>query len=290
MKKILFIDRDGTIIEEPPIDFQVDSFDKLDFIHGAIRALSDLARLDYKLVMVTNQDGLGTEAFPTASFQGPHDLMMRILSSEGVVWQEIIVDHSWPQDDSDARKPNLGRVQHYLGGDYDLENSFVIGDRLTDMLFAHNLGTKGIFLGKSLDSSEDHHAESVDLSKTITLHTENWPDVVGFIKGLDRVIEVSRDTAETKIKVSLNLDGSGQTRMHTGLGFFDHMLDQLGKHGGVDLKIKVEGDLEIDEHHTIEDTALVLGEAFNLALGSKRGVERYGYALPMDDCQASVLI
>ena len=290
MKRVIFLDRDGTIIVEPPIDYQVDSYEKLDFFRGAIGALTAISKLDYELVMVTNQDGLGTESLPTESFQGPHDLMMKILETEGVRWHEVIIDHTRPEDQAETRKPRLGRVQRYLNGEYDLKHSFVIGDRITDMLFAYNLGAKGILIGKSLDTTDNYLAEGIDLKDTIVMETAQWSHIVRFLQGLDRKVTLQRDTSETKVKVELNLEGSGQSSIDTGLGFLDHMLDQLGKHGGIDLAVKVDGDLHIDEHHTIEDTALTLGEAFHRALGAKRGIERYGYSLPMDDCEATVLL
>jgi imidazoleglycerol-phosphate dehydratase/histidinol-phosphatase len=289
MRKVLFVDRDGTIIQEPPSDYQVDSYEKLDFLPGAIRYLSLIAQeLDYELVMVTNQDGLGTDSFPEETFWGPHNLMMRTLESAGIHWREVIIDRSFPHEQSPDRKPAIGRVKHYLHDDFNMARSFVIGDRSTDMIFAHNLGARGVFLGKSADTAEDHLAEGVDLGATIALRTDNWADIYQYLKGLDRWTEVTRYTNETQIQVALNLDGSGKTEIDTGLAFFDHMLDQLGKHGGLDLNIRVNGDLQVDEHHTIEDTALALGQAFRQALGNKRGTERYGYALPMDESMAMV--
>jgi len=289
VKKILFIDRDGTIIVEPPIDYQVDHIDKLDFLPSAISSLAAISReLDYDLVLVTNQDGLGTEVFPEETFKIPQEVMLRVVSSENIGWREIIIDRSFAKDDSPDRKPNTGRVNHYLKGDYDLANSFVIGDRLTDMIFAKNLGAKGIMIGKSLDTAEDDLSKDQDLSHTIALRTDSWPSIYQFLKNLPRKIVVHRQTKETDIVVVLDLEGSGKTNISTGLSFFDHMLDQIGRHGGVDLTMQSKGDLHIDEHHTIEDTGLALGEAFLKALGSKRGIERYGYSLPMDDCQATV--
>ena len=291
MKKILFIDRDGTIIVEPPETFQVDSIDLLEFLPAVISSLSQIVHeLDYELVMVTNQDGLGTIAFPEQNFWPPHNVMLKILESEGIHWKEIVIDRSFPADQSPDRKPGTGRVKHYLMGQYDLAGSYVIGDRLTDMLFARNMGCQGILLGKSADTSEDHLAGRTDLAPVIALQAGRWPEIYQFLKNLDRQITHERKTLETSIRVTLNLDGSGRTSINTGLPFFDHMLDQLGKHGGVDLEIISKGDLEIDEHHTIEDTALALGEAFILALGNKRGTERYGFALPMDDCEAMVTL
>lgn len=290
-KKILFIDRDGVVIREPAEDYQVDSFAKLEFMPGAISGLSTIMRdLDFDLVMVTNQDGLGTDAFPQEDFEGPHNLMLSVLESEGVHWREVIVDHTFSADEAETRKPRLGRVQQYLKGDFDLAHSFMIGDRLTDMQFAANLGCKGILLGRSLDDQDNSLTEGVDLSETIDLTCENWSEIVAHLKSKPRKTTIKRVTKETDIEINLDLDGSGQTNIDTGLKFFDHMLDQLGKHGGVDLDIQVAGDLEIDEHHTIEDTALALGEAFREALGSKRGTERYGFALPMDEARAEVLL
>ncbi|NND31263.1 MAG: bifunctional histidinol-phosphatase/imidazoleglycerol-phosphate dehydratase HisB [Saprospiraceae bacterium] len=289
MKKILFIDRDGTIIKEPPGDYQVDSMDKLEFVPGAISHLQKIhAELDYQLVMVTNQDGLGTKSFPEDSFWPPHEMMLKVLASEGVNWREVIIDHSFAKENSTLRKPGTGRVTHFMTEDFDLSNSFVIGDRLTDMIFAGNLGARGILLGKSEDETEDFLAGKIDLSSTIAFRTGAWSDIYLYLRNLPRNIYVSRNTLETTIEITLNLDGAGTTNINTGLPFFDHMLDQLGKHGGIDLMILTKGDLEIDEHHTIEDTALALGEAFSQAMGNKRGTERYGFALPMDDCEAMV--
>ncbi|MCB0667020.1 MAG: bifunctional histidinol-phosphatase/imidazoleglycerol-phosphate dehydratase HisB [Saprospiraceae bacterium] len=291
MKKVLFIDRDGTIIVEPEDTFQVDSMERLEFLPSAISSLKQIAgELDFELVMVTNQDGLGTASFPEKDFWPAHNLMLKVLAGEGIDWREIVIDRSFAADDSPDRKPGIGRVRHYLSGDFDLERSFVIGDRLTDMIFAKNLGCHGIFLGKSADTTEDYLADSMDMQKVIALETDSWPDIVHYLKNLDRQIVSRRETNETSIEVELNLDGTGKTSVDTGLPFFDHMLDQLGKHGGVDLRIRTKGDLHIDEHHTVEDTALALGETFLKALGNKRGTERYGFALPMDDCEAMVTL
>lgn len=291
MKKILFIDRDGTIIVEPKDTFQIDSIDKLEFLPGVISSLKQIAEeLDYELVMVTNQDGLGTNSFPTDTFWPPHNLMLKILAGEGVDWKEIVIDPSFSSEKSPDRKPGIGRVKHYMLGDYDLSNSFVIGDRLTDMLFARNLGCRGILLGQSEDEADNHLVGEVDLTGTITIHADNWISVYQYLRNLDRTVIHTRKTLETEIEITVNLDGSGVTDIKTGLSFYDHMLDQLGKHGGLDLAVRARGDLHIDEHHTIEDTALALGEAFLLALGNKRGIERYGFALPMDDCEAMVTL
>ncbi len=291
MKKVLFIDRDGTIIKEPPVDYQVDSFEKLEFLPDAITCLASIAaELDYELVMVTNQDGLGTPAFPEESFRGPHDLMLGVMQSVGIKWREIIIDESFPADNSPDRKPGIGRVKHYMLGDFDLAGSFVIGDRITDMIFADNIGCHGIFIGKSADTTEDHLGDNLNLEKVISLRTHNWTEIYQYLKRLDRWSTVERKTKETDISVALNLDGPGETDINTGLSFFDHMLDQIGKHGGINLTVKVDGDLHVDEHHTIEDTALALGEALRLALGNKRGIERYGFALPMDESEAMVTV
>ena len=291
MKKVLFIDRDGTIIVEPPEDYQVDSFEKLSFLPGAITGLASIAKqLDYELVMVTNQDGMGSKVFPEDTFWGPHNLMLNILENEGVTWREVVIDTSFPKDKSPLRKPATGRVASYTLGEFDLANSFVIGDRLTDMLFARNLGAKGILLGKSMDDTEDYLAEGIDLGDIISFRAADWYQILTFLKQLGRQIVHDRTTKETSIRIELNLDGNGQTRINTGIGFFDHMLDQLGKHGQMDLEISVNGDLHIDEHHTIEDTGLALGEAFRKAMGNKRGMERYGYALPMDESRVQVLL
>ena len=278
MKKILFIDRDGTIIKEPPEDLQVDSLDKLEFLPGAITNLKKINdELDYAFVMVTNQDGLGTASFPEETFWPAHNKMLKILEGEGIRFEEILVDRSFENENLPTRKPRTGLLTHYIDGDYDLANSYVIGDRLTDLELAENLGTKAIFLS----------AESSDKAE---LRASSWSDVYDFLRLPDRIASISRKTNETDIEIELNLDGTGNTTIETGLSFFDHMLDQIGKHAGVDLKIKVIGDLHVDEHHTIEDTAIALGEAFLKALGNKKGINRYGFLLPMDDSLAQVAL
>jgi imidazoleglycerol-phosphate dehydratase / histidinol-phosphatase len=277
-KKILFIDRDGTIITEPPIDKQVDSLEKLEFLPGAITNLSRIAReLDYKLVMVTNQDGLGTDSFPENTFWPAQNKMLRILEGEGVVFDEIHIDRSFDHEGLTTRKPGIGMLGQYLTGEYDLANSYVIGDRLTDLKMAQNLGAKCIFIFG-------------EVNPDAALSTLDWFEVYKFLSMPSRTAEIRRTTKETDILVKVNLDGQGKTQISTGLGFFDHMLDQLGKHSLCDLTVEVKGDLHIDEHHTIEDTALAIGEAYLKALGDKRGIERYGYLLPMDDCLAQVAI
>ncbi|MCC5931100.1 MAG: bifunctional histidinol-phosphatase/imidazoleglycerol-phosphate dehydratase HisB [Cyclobacteriaceae bacterium] len=277
-KKVLFIDRDGTLIKEPEIDFQVDAFEKLEFIPGAITWLRKLAlESDYELVMVTNQDGLGTDSFPEENFWPVHNLMMKTFEGEGINFSEVLIDRSFEHENLPTRKPGTGMLQHYIDGAYDLSASYVIGDRVTDLQLAANLGCRGIYF------SEKTHDKAC-------LHTTSWEKIYEFLKMPPRVGVVRRTTRETDIKVEINLDGRGETRISTGLGFFDHMLDQLGKHGGIDISIETKGDLHIDEHHTIEDTGLALGEAFLAALGDKKGITRYGFLLPMDDCLAQAAI
>ncbi len=291
MKKLLFLDRDGTIIEEPPSDYQVDNFEKLDFLPRVLKYLGKIAEeLDYELVMVTNQDGLGTASYPEATFWGPHNLMLKVLKGEGIEFKEIIIDRTFAKDNAPTRKPNIGLVRHYISDVYDLKNSFVIGDRLTDVLLAKNLGAKGILIGKSVDKSDDHLLEGIKLNDTLVLKTDNWKAIYEFLKLPPRIAKIRRTTKETDIFIELNLDGTGQCNNHTGLGFFDHLLDQLSRHSNSNLTTKVKGDLHIDEHHTIEDTALALGEAFAKALGDKMGIERYGFYLPMDDCLVNVAL
>lgn len=284
MKRVLFIDRDGTIAIEPPVDYQLDSFEKLEFYPKAIRNLHFLKKnTDFEWAMVTNQDGLGTSSFPENTFWPVHNFILKTLEGEGVVFDEIFIDKSFPEDNLDTRKPGVGMLGKYFSEEYDLANSFVIGDRLTDVELAKNLGAKAIFLNEKMIVPEE-------LLPYCTLQTEDWDKVTELIFAGERKAEVRRATKETDIYVSLNLDGNGTTKISTGLGFFDHMLDQIGKHSGIDLTIQTKGDLEVDEHHTIEDTAIALGEAIHKALGNKRGIERYGYCLPMDDCLCSVAL
>jgi imidazoleglycerol-phosphate dehydratase/histidinol-phosphatase len=287
MKKVLFIDRDGTIIVEPKTDFQIDSLEKLEFIPKAISNLRKIAEeLDYELVMVTNQDGLGTTSFPEDTFWPAHQKMMKTLEGENIRFAQVHIDRSFEADNAPTRKPRTGMLTGYLTGDYDLAGSFVIGDRLTDVQLAKNLGARAIFL------HENPLAASLptELSECTALVTADWDEIYRFLRLPERTTEVSRITNETQIYIRLNLDGKGKADMHTGLGFFDHMLDQLAKHSGADLSIHVQGDLHIDEHHTIEDTALALGEAYLKALGDKRGISRYGFLLPMDDVLAQAAI
>ncbi len=288
MKKVLFIDRDGTLALEPE-DYQLDALDKLEFYPGVFTYLGKIAKeLDYALVMVTNQDGLGTDSFPEADFWPTHNFLLKAFENEGVVFDEILIDKSFPADNAPTRKPRTGLLTHYMTGEYDLENSFVIGDRLTDMELAKNLGAKGIFIAN--DESLGAEETQDNSTEVIALKTTTWESIYHFLKLNARKVVKARKTHETDIQLSLNLDGTGKSNIATGIAFFDHMLDQLARHGGMDLSLEVKGDLEVDEHHTIEDTAIVLGEAFADALGDKLGIERYGFCLPMDDCLAQVAI
>ncbi|MFP5040038.1 bifunctional histidinol-phosphatase/imidazoleglycerol-phosphate dehydratase HisB [Parasediminibacterium sp. JCM 36343] len=292
MKRILFIDRDGVILQEPPTDFQVDSIEKTSFVKGAIGALSKIAaELDYYKVMVTNQDGLGTTSYPAETFHPYQNLMLRTLEGEGFVFDEVHVDDSFASEGKPTRKPGTGMVKHLVDNpDFDLANSFVIGDRWSDIQLAKNLGAKAIYLTSPLQTLQLTAVQEATLRPTIALETSDWNEIYTFLKLGLRHVKHERNTNETKIKVELNLDGSGKAHIHTGLGFFDHMLDQIARHGKMDLNIETKGDLHIDEHHTIEDTGLALGEAFGKALADKRGMERYGFALPMDEAEAKVLI
>lgn len=288
MKKVLFIDRDGTLIEEPPVDYQVDSLKKLAFVPKAITAMNRIASLDYELVMATNQDGLGTDSFPEETFWPAHNLMLKTLEGEGVRFDDILIDRSMPADNAPTRKPRTGMFGKYLNGEYDMANSFVIGDRPTDIELARNLGAKGILL-QPTESGRALLAEQ-GLLDSCVLITDDWDRIWQFLRAGARTAEIHRKTRETNIRVAIDLDGSGESHVDTGLKFFDHMLEQIVHHAGVSLVVEAKGDLEVDEHHTIEDTAIVLGEAVFRALGSKLGIERYGYCLPMDECKAIVLL
>ncbi len=289
MKKLLFIDRDGTIIIEPPVDFQVDSLEKLEFCPGVFKNLSAIVeQLDFELVMVTNQDGLGTDSFPEDTFWPAQNKMLKTLENEGIVFADILVDRSMPEDNAPTRKPRTGLLTKYLQGDYDLANSYVIGDRLTDVELAKNLGCKAIYLKAPEVAAKE--LATAGLADVCSLCSASWADVTQHLFAKERTATVERNTAETKITVSINLDGKGICNINTGLHFFDHMLEQIGRHSGCDLSVQVDGDLHVDEHHTIEDTAIVLGEAIKKALGDKRGIERYGFCLPMDDCLAQVAL
>ena len=291
LKKVLFIDRDGTLIREPA-DEQIDSFDKLEFFTGVFTYLGKIAReLKYELVMVTNQDGLGTDAYPEDTFWPVQDFILATFKNEGIEFEEVHIDRTFPEDNAPTRKPRTGLLQKYMSGSYDLEESFVIGDRLTDIELAKNLGSKGIFINTDTELGIDELSiSSEDLQQHIALETDSWKDIYEFLLLKDRVCEVKRKTSETHIEIRLNLDGQGRSNIETGISFFDHMLDQLARHGQIDLDIKVDGDLEVDEHHTIEDTGIALGEAFHKALGDKKGIERYGFCLPMDDALAQVAL
>ncbi len=290
-KKVLFIDRDGTIIKET-VDEQIDAFEKMIFYPKAFTFLGKIAKeLDYELVMITNQDGLGTEAFPEDTFWPVHNFIIKAFENEGVVFNKVFLDRTFPKDNSNTRKPGTGLLTEYFSEAYDLENSFVIGDRLTDIELAKNLGAKGIFINDNTHlGTGEITVKRDELDTVIALETNDWERIYEFLKLKERTAEVHRITNETDISISLNLDGTGKSNIKTGLAFFDHMLDQLARHGQMDLDIKVIGDLEVDEHHTIEDTAIALGEVFHMALGSKLGIERYGFCLPMDDCLAQAAI
>ena len=289
MKRVLFIDRDGTLVNEPPVDYQLDSLEKLEFFPGAFSAMSRIAEeTDFELVMVTNQDGLGTDSFPEETFWPAQNKVIQAFENEGVHFSEVLIDRSFPSENLPTRKPGVGMMAAYLEGDYDLANSYVIGDRLTDMQLAKNLGAKGIWI--NTDEALGAEEAASEAKDAIALATLDWKEIYRFLKLPVREATVSRKTRETDISVSLNFDGSGKSEINTGLAFFDHMLDQLARHGRMDLTLRCEGDLEIDEHHTIEDVALTLGEAFAEAIGDKRGIERYGFCLPMDDCLAQVAI
>ncbi|HYQ59175.1 MAG TPA: bifunctional histidinol-phosphatase/imidazoleglycerol-phosphate dehydratase HisB [Draconibacterium sp.] len=287
MKKVLFIDRDGTLNYETA-DEQIDAFEKLEFLPKVFRNMHYIRKnLDYELVMVTNQDGLGTDSFPEDTFWPVHNFILKAFENEGVVFDDICIDRHFPEDNSTTRKPATGMLTKYLEGDYDLANSFVIGDRKTDIMLAKNLGAKGIFINNS-DQVEELEKEG--LAGICALISDDWDDIYACVASPQRTAKVSRTTKETDISITLNLDGSGICNISTGLGFFDHMLEQIGRHSGVDLDIQVKGDLQVDEHHTIEDTALALGEAFKKAVGNKLGMERYGFCLPMDECLAMATI
>ena len=292
MKKVLFIDRDGTLAIEPPVDYQLDSFEKLEFYPKVFQYLGKIAKeLDFELVMVTNQDGLGTDSFPEATFWPVHNFLIKTFKKEGIVFTEQIIDKTFSKDNASTRKPNTGLLTHYFSETYDLENSFVIGDRLTDIELAKNLGAKGILINNNNTEGEDEiTVAKEELRQFISLETNDWSAIYQFLKVKERTGSSTRNTNETKIEIDVNLDGTGKSTIATGIAFFDHMLDQIARHGQLDLNIQVQGDLEVDEHHTIEDTAIALGELFAKTLGNKLGIERYGFCLPMDDCLAQVAI
>ena len=291
MKKVLFIDRDGTMIKEPA-DEQIDAFDKLVFYPKAFTYLGKIAKeLDFELVMITNQDGLGTDVYPENTFWPVHNFIMESFENEGVVFDKVFLDRTFPHENANTRKPGTGLLTEYFSEEYDLENSFVIGDRLTDVELAKNLGAKGIFINDNTNLGTDEISVKRDeLDDVIALESNDWEKIYEFLKLENRTAELTRNTNETKIYIKLNLDGTGKSKISTGIAFFDHMLDQIARHGNMDLTIQVKGDLEVDEHHTVEDTMIALGEVFAKALGNKLGIERYGFCLPMDDCLAQVAI
>lgn len=287
MKRALFIDRDGTLIVEPE-DEQIDSLEKLEFIPGVFRNLFNIQKnTGYELVIVSNQDGLGTDSFPENTFWPVQNKILKAFENEGITFDDILIDRSFPADNAPTRKPRTGLMGKYMEGDYDLASSFVIGDRLTDIELAKNLGAKGILFN---DGSLLEELEKQGLEEHCVLVSEDWDDIYACVAAPERTAKVKRTTKETDIFVRINLDGNGVSEIATGLNFFDHMLAQIGRHAGIDIEINVNGDLEVDEHHTIEDTALALGEAFKKAVGNKKGMERYGFCLPMDDCLALVAI
>ena len=289
-KQALFIDRDGTLVVEPPVDYQLDSFEKLEFLPGVMRNLGFIAQnMHYELVMVTNQDGLGTESFPTDTFVGPHNLIMRTLEGEGIKFDDVIIDTTFEHENKPTRKPGTALLGKYLSGDYDLAGSYVIGDRLTDMMLARNLGARGILIAPDVEQAQQRIAEA-GLAEVVALVAPDWARIADYLRAGERTAQVQRTTAETDILIRLALDGTGKCDISTGIGFFDHMLCQVGRHSGIDLTIKVKGDTWVDEHHAIEDTGIALGEALRKALGDKRGIERYGFVLPMDDCRSTVAL
>ena len=288
MRKVLFIDRDGTLVVEPPMDKQLDSLDKLEFIPGVFRNLYNIQKyLEYDLVIVSNQDGLGTKSYPEETFWPAHNMMLKAFENEGISFKNIHIDPTMPEENAPTRKPGTGMLTEYFSDSYNLPGSFVIGDRMTDILLAKNLGTRAIyFVGEDRKSE----IEEQDLKSFCPLVSDNWDEIFTFLSNIERVASVERNTSETKILVELKLDGTGKSNISTGLHFFDHMLDQISRHSGCDLTIIVKGDLNVDEHHTIEDTGIALGEVIRKALGDKRGIERYGFCLPMDDCLAQVAL
>ncbi|MFI3262061.1 MAG: bifunctional histidinol-phosphatase/imidazoleglycerol-phosphate dehydratase HisB [Rikenellaceae bacterium] len=289
MKKALFIDRDGTIIKEPPVDFQVDTLEKLEFCKGAITALRMISALDFELVMVSNQDGRGTESFPEEDFLLPQNKMLSILEGEGVTFDEIFIDDSFEEDNSENRKPRTGMLTKYLTGEYDLANSYVIGDRLTDVELAKNLGSQAI-LFRPLEEGKQMLATKEGFSEISALESDDWFEIFEFLRFGSRVATINRATKETDIALTIDLDGKGSSSIKSGLNFFDHMLDQIVHHGGFTVNLEAKGDLQVDEHHTIEDIGIVFGKAFKQALGDRISIERYGFVLPMDECDAFVTI
>src|SRR5210317_1308295 len=291
MKRVLFIDRDGTLIKEPA-DEQVDSFDKLIFYPNVFQYMSKICNeLDFEIVMITNQDGLGTDVYPEDTFWPVHNFIIDTFKNENIEFEEQFIDRTYAKDNAPTRKPNTGLLTKYFTNEYDLENSFVIGDRLTDIELAKNLNAKGIYINDNTNlGTNEITVKREELEQYIALETNDWENIYKFLKAKQRTGSIVRNTNETQIEIHLNIDGTGKSTIATGLPFFDHMLDQIARHGQMDLMIKVNGDLEVDEHHTIEDTAIALGELFNKAVGNKLGIERYGFCLPMDDCLAQSAI
>lgn len=290
MKKALFIDRDGTLVVEPPVDYQLDSLEKLEFMPKVFRNVALIReRLDYEFVIVSNQDGLGTDSFPTETFLSPHNKMLKAFKNEGVEFDDILIDPSFPHENKPTRKPGTGMLGKYMTGEYNLAESYVIGDRITDVMLAKNLGSKAILLATTKEAGEALLKEK-KLEDTCVLVATSWDEISSYLIAGERVVEVVRKTYETDIYVKINLDGTGKSSVSTGLSFFDHMLDQLGRHSGMDVTIVTKGDLNLDEHHTIEDTGIAIGEALRKALGDKRGINRYGFYLPMDDSLCSVAL
>ena len=288
MNRLLIIDRDGTILVEPPVDFQIDSIAKTDFVPGAISGMKAISALGYELVMCSNQDGLGTASFPMEDFLPPQEMMLKVLASEGVRFDDILIDPTMPEENAPTRKPGIGMFGRYLTGEYNLADSYVIGDRITDVMLAKNLGARAILLQEAEKAAEALAEKG--LTGTCALCTTSWSEIAEYLRRTTRVATVKRDTRETQISVTVDLDGRMPSHIDTGLKFFNHMLDQIAHHGGLSLQVECKGDLEVDEHHTMEDVAIALGDTLREALGDKRGIERYGFALPMDECKALVLL
>ena len=288
MKRVIFVDRDGTLVVEPPADYQVDSLEKLEFVAGAISGMRSISELDYELVLASNQDGLGTDSFPEHTFWPAHTKMLRTLAGEGVFFDDQLIDPTLPEEQSPTRKPQTGMFGKYLAGEYDMSASYVVGDRATDVELAYNLGAKAILLRPKAEGEAMLRDKA--FASACVLITPRWADVAEYLRRTDRCAVVERKTSETDIRIAVDLDGGAESQIDTGLKFFDHMLWQLPHHAGISLEAICRGDLEVDEHHTIEDVAIALGEAIHEALGSKRGIDRYGFVLPMDECRAMVLI
>ena len=288
MNRLLIIDRDGTILVEPPVDFQIDSIAKTDFVPGAISGMKAISALGYELIMCSNQDGLGTASFPMEDFLPPQEMMLKVLASEGVRFDDILIDPTMPEENAPTRKPGIGMFGRYLTGEYDLAGSYVIGDRITDVMLAKNLGAHAILLQEAEKAAEALAEKG--LTGTCALCTTSWSEIAEYLRRTTRVATTVRNTRETQISVIVDLDGRMPSHIDTGLKFFDHMLDQIAHHGGLSLQVECKGDLEVDEHHTMEDVAIALGDTLREALGDKRGIERYGFALPMDECKALVLL